>query len=293
MTDKPKAYATAMAFRRALEDRLKQIAKAEKFDFQRLMREVAFDRLLARLFAHEDAPWLLKGGYAMELRLKGARATKDLDPALRQTLGSSGGGKLDQAILAALRAAAAAELNDFFMFEVGEPMQDLDAAPSGGARYPVEALVDGRTYVKFHIDIGAGDVVIAPAEVLIGRDWLGFAGIAAVKAPAIPREQQFAEKLHAYTLPRKVPNSRARDLVDMVLLVNAGKLDEKRTAQAIKGTFARRGTHPVPEKLAPPPMAWTNPFALLAEECGLSTDIGAAFAEVDGYFAQFTTRSRR
>lgn len=153
--------------------------------------------------------------------------------------------------------------------------------------------MDGRTYVKFHIDIGAGDVVIAPAEVLIGRDWLGFAGIAAVKAPAISREQQFAEKLHAYTLPRKVPNSRTRDLVDMVLLVNAGKLDVKRTIQAIKETFARRGTHPVPEKLEPPPAAWANPFALLAEECGLSTDIGAAFAEVDGYFAQVTTRPRR
>lgn len=136
MTDKPKAYATAMAFRRALEDRLKQMAKAEKFDFQRLMREVAFDRLLARLFTREDAPWLLKGGYAMELRLKGARATKDLDLALRQTLGSSGGGKLDQAILAALRAAAAAELNDFFTFEVGEPMQDLDAAPSAARVIP-------------------------------------------------------------------------------------------------------------------------------------------------------------
>lgn len=284
MTDKPKTYATAMAFRRALEDRLKQIAKAEKFDFQRLMREVAFDRLLARLFAREDAPWLLKGGYAMELRLKDARATKDLDLALRQTLGPTGGGKLDQAILAALRTAAAAELNDFFTFEVGEPMQDLDAAPSGGARYPVVSLVDGRTYVKFHIDIGAGDVVIAPAEVLEGRDWLGFAGIAAVKAPAIPREQQFAEKLHAYTLPRKVPNSRVRDLVDMVLLINAGKLDKKRTAQAIKETFARRGTHPVPEKLAPPPAAWVEPFALLAEECGLPTEIGAAYGEIERYY---------
>lgn len=284
MTDKPKTYATGTAFRRALEDRLKQIAKAENLEFQRLMREVAFDRLLARLFARKDAPWLLKGGYAMELRLKDARATKDLDLSLRQTLGSSGGGKLDQAILAALRVAAATELNDFFTFEVGEPMQDLDAAPSGGARYPVESLVDGRTYVKFHIDIGAGDIVMVPAEVLEGRDWLGFAGIAAVKAPAIPREQQFAEKLHAYTLPRKVPNSRARDLVDMVLLINTDKLDKKRMSQAIKETFARRGTHPAPEKLAPPPAAWAAPFTLLAEECGLPNDLAAAFAVVDGWF---------
>jgi hypothetical protein len=136
MTDKPKTYATAMAFRRALEDRLKQIAKAEKFEFQRLMREVAFDRLLARLFAREDAPWLLKGGYAMELRLKDARATKDLDLALRQTLGSSGGGKLDQAILAALRAAATAELNDFFTFEWESPCRTWMRLPRAARAIP-------------------------------------------------------------------------------------------------------------------------------------------------------------
>ena len=49
--DKQKKYTTPMAFRRALEDRLKQKARNEGLDFQRLMREVSFDRLLARLFA--------------------------------------------------------------------------------------------------------------------------------------------------------------------------------------------------------------------------------------------------
>ena len=32
----------------------------------------------------------------------------------------------------------------------------------------------------------------------------------------ITREQQFAEKTHAYTLPRSVANSRVKDLVDLV-----------------------------------------------------------------------------
>ena len=27
---------------------------------------------------------------------------------------------------------------------------DLDAAPYGGARYPVESRLDGRAFVKFH-----------------------------------------------------------------------------------------------------------------------------------------------
>jgi hypothetical protein len=58
-------YATAGAFRRALEDRLKPIAQAEKVDVSRLRRQVAFDRLLARLFQTDPPPWVLKGGYAL------------------------------------------------------------------------------------------------------------------------------------------------------------------------------------------------------------------------------------
>ena len=82
----PKKYATAAAFRRALEDRLQDIAGKESVDLQRLRRQVAFDRLLARLFQPGQPlapPWVLKGGYAMELRIKTARATKDIDLTMR------------------------------------------------------------------------------------------------------------------------------------------------------------------------------------------------------------------
>src|SRR5574340_1512418 len=73
-------YQTARAFRAALEERLKRIAREQHTDLMRLRRQVAFDRLLARLFATPDVPWTLKGGYTFELRLGGrARATKDLD----------------------------------------------------------------------------------------------------------------------------------------------------------------------------------------------------------------------
>ena len=61
----PKRYATAAAFRRALEDRLQDIAGKESVDLQRLRRQVAFDRLLARLFQAGQPsalPWVLKVG---------------------------------------------------------------------------------------------------------------------------------------------------------------------------------------------------------------------------------------
>jgi Nucleotidyl transferase AbiEii toxin, Type IV TA system len=280
----PKKYATAAAFRRALEDRLQDIAGKESIDLQRLRRQVAFDRLLARLFqaAQPSAlPWVLKGGYAMELRIKAARTTKDIDLTIRSV--SNSGDKEDNrknlVVLEKLQEAAAFSNDDFFVYTIGEPIANLDAAPYGGARFPVEARLDGRVFVGFHLDVGIGDAVMEPLEVIEGRDWLGFAGIASPSLYMIPREQQFAEKLHAYTLPRRgAANTRVRDLVDMVLLIRSATMARKKVTEAIRVTFERRKTHSLPNTLPVPPVEWQNAYRALARECDLSGQLEEAFA---------------
>lgn len=284
MMDKPRKYADATAFRRALEDRLKQKSKTEGLDLQRLLREVAFDRLLARLFIREPAPWVLKGGYALELRIKEARATKDIDLALRQALGNESGLPLNAAIFEELAKAAAHNLDDFFSFEIGEAMQDLPGAPYGGARFPVESRLDDRTFVRFHIDIGAGDVLLTPLELTKGHDWLEFAGIASPSFATICQEQHFAEKVHAYTLPRKGPNSRSRDLVDMLLLIGSGRMNRTKVQEALDATFKRRKSHPLPATLEPPPKEWAEPYARMARECGVTDTLAEAFDILSHYF---------
>ena len=223
----PRKHASAAAFRVALEDRLKRLAQEEKSDLQRLRRQAAFDRLLCRLFARPDAPWLLKGGYAMELRLKTARTTRDIDLAMRRLPVPTAGWDANiSEVLESLREAGNLDLHDFFTFVFGAASQDLDAAPSGGARFPVEARLAGRTFATFHLDVSTGDVLREPYETLAGRDWLGFAGIPGANFPAVSPEEQFAEKLHAYTLPRVGrENSRVKDLVDLVLLIERTQLD--------------------------------------------------------------------
>ena len=73
-------YDTPQAFRVALEARPRSVAQQQGTALQRLQRRTAFERLLARLLAGDDPPWLLKGGYALELRLQDrARSTLDLD----------------------------------------------------------------------------------------------------------------------------------------------------------------------------------------------------------------------
>ncbi len=283
-------YSNATAFRQALEARLMNIARDEDVDVQRLRRQLAFDRLLCRLFHSPGAPWLLKGGYAMELRIVEGRATRDVDIALRSPI--AGRGKLTERILAALQDAAAVDLVDFFAFAIGSPTQDLEGAPYGGARYPVEALMDERTFAKFHLDVGAGDTVVEPTETIQGHDWLGFADLPAGSFPAISKEQQFAEKVHAYTLPRAGrSNTRVRDLVDMYLLVRIG-LDPASTRKALVATFKQRAIQPLGKTLPLPSNEWNRPFAALASECRIEIDCAAAFAVVANFYAALKIGAR-
>jgi len=275
-----KTYTSARAFRTALEERLKRTSITEQTDLNRLRRQVSFDRMLARLFREESPPWVLKGGYALELRFKDARSTVDIDLTVQRVTASVG--DQNQIIREMLQSAADVPFGDWFEFTVGPASMDLTAAPYGGARYPIEARMDERTFARFHVDAGVGDVVIRPPETIVCRDWLGFAGIESSRVVMIAREQQLAEKIHAYTLPRNAVNSRVKDLVDLALLIGSGELDKRRILEALRLTFERRGTHDL-ARLVPPPADWQVPFQALAEECGLPIDIAAVFARVQEF----------
>ena len=280
-----KKYSNAESLRKALEDRISNISKKQGFDIQRLRRDVAFDRLLVRLFQMPSPPWALKGGYAMQLRTESARTTKDIDLALKEAnLFSKEGDKRNSAIRDLLIKQAAIDLGDFFTFLISEPTQDSNAAPEGGTRFHVTAKLADRDFQKFLLDVGMGDVWSDPLDQLQSSDILKFAGFEPKKLPAIPKEQQFAEKLHAYTFPRNDgrENSRVKDLIDMNLLINAG-LDEKRLVNALNETFKRRKSHGLNLNIEMPPKSWTAPYADLAEECGLEPDIEIGFKAVSEF----------
>jgi hypothetical protein len=279
-----RSYATAGAFRRALEERLKGISQTEKIDLNRLRRQVSFDRLLARLFRDDAAPWVLKGGYALELRFKSARSTIDIDLTINRFTETTEGGESVARVRETLQERAGVSLDDWFEFLIGPPMMDLTAAPYGGARYSIESRMDGRIFARFHLDAGIGDVVIQPLETTECRDWLGFAGIEKPRVWMISGEQQFAEKVHAYSLPRSSQNSRVKDLVDLALLISDGRLDRARVANALHLTFTRRETHALPPSLSAPPEDWQTSFRALAEECGLDPDVTGVFENVRAFF---------
>jgi hypothetical protein len=175
-------------------------------------------------------------------------------------------------------------LADFFTFAVGDAMAELNQAPEGGARFPVDVRLDGRTFVRFHVDLGVGDEVLEPLDEVTGEDWLGFAGVPAISVPTLSAEQHWAEKFHAYTRLRVGTNTRVRDLIDLVLIIEHQALAPGRLLAAVDATFTRRRTHGVPPDIPPPPAGWTRPFAALAAECGLEYTFMTAHERVEAFW---------
>jgi predicted nucleotidyltransferase component of viral defense system len=282
-----KKYRTAQSMRIALEDRLNRISRDKGIDIMRLRRHVAFDRLLARLFSGHTKDLIVKGGYALELWINNARTTKDIDISFKGNLGGVWTGARSsnpKALQGFLQDLVSYDAKDFIEFIIGNAVLDLDNAPYGGYRFPVEARMDGRIFIKFEVDVAAGDVWLEPHEIVKSQDWFGFAGLEAPRIPVISQEQQFAEKIHAYTLPRKTPNSRVKDIVDILLLIERGVLKTDKLKNALSKTFQRRRTHDIPSALPDPPDSWNTPFKKMAETSGLPGDLNSAIDRIRQFY---------
>jgi hypothetical protein len=281
-----KKFGSAVAFKASLEAHLRKRADEWGTPFSTLQLKFVIERLLARLFRAGNPPWLLKGGFAMDLRFRPrARTTKDVDLSV-PLVPVEPGTDLASALGEQLREALDVDLGDYLTYRVGEHRRELTNAPQGGARYSCGAVLLGKTYAKFHIDVGCGDAVVGEPDRLVGDDLLQFAGIGPVTALAIPTAQQFAEKVHAYTFPWSGRlNTRTKDLVDLVVLIERGLPDPDDIRTALQATFSTRGTHLLPAKLVPPPKEWAADFTLMAHEAGISTgDYLDAFLKLGAFW---------
>ncbi len=278
-------FKSATDFRRSLEARLKNLAQVTGQDLQRLRRKVAFDRLLARIFRENGSPsFLLKGGYAMELRFEKARATRDIDLTYLERFKDIPQQEISGEIFQELRDISQINMEDFFIYQIGEARLDLENAPYGGARYPVSSFLDGRLFVRFQMDIGL-DIMVNKVDRIKGQDWLDFCDIPSPMVCMITKEQQFAEKIHAYTLPREGRiNTRVKDLVDLLLLLERENFDLVACKEALQIVFKIRGSHSLPTKLLSPPDEWVGSFQKMGAECGFGLNMVDAFEKVDDFF---------
>jgi predicted nucleotidyltransferase component of viral defense system len=258
-------YRTSAAFRTALEARLKA-EQHDGFGLARLRKRVVFERLLARLHAVAPEVWVLKGGFALELRLGAqARTTKDVD--IDWAIGESEAVEL-------LLDAAVITLDDCFEYAV-ERSQTGDDLPGGAQRWTVTATLAGREFERVAIDIGFATKPVFEPEAIVSSRLLDFADIAPVYVPAVVIEQHVAEKLHAYTrtYAADMPSSRVKDLVDLVVITHTMRVHAARLAQAVREIFKWRATHPVPDCVPPPPRDWDRGWRRLVTHVPADADL--------------------
>lgn len=281
-------YRTAAAFRAALEARL----KAEQRDgvgISRLRKRVVFERLLARLQAVAPAAWVLKGGFALELRLEGsARTTKDIDIDWNAD---------EQEAVELLLDAAALRLDDLFEFSVERSRMDDDLL-GGGQRWSVTTTLAGRVFERLAIDIGFATAPVLEPETVGASHLLDFADIEPIRVPALAIEQHVAEKLHAYTrtYAGEKPSSRVKDLVDLLVIAHTTASDAERLERATGAIFERRATHPLPAAVPAPPVDWAPAWRKLVADIPVEEDVRAghlaAAAFLDPVLARDVTSGR-
>lgn len=272
-------YADSEAFRAALEARLRQAATGDQ-DLARRRRTVAFDRFLARLAVSQGDAWILKGGAALEFRMPDrARATRDIDLALTDSADPA-----DQL----LDDLESDPFGDHFYFRVTRRRQ-LSEAPDRGVvtRLSIDALIGGRVFERFVVDLVGTDYATAgpPERVELGRAF-AFADLPIVELAVLDLRTHWAEKLSAYL--RRYddrPNTRVKDLVDLVLLIEHGLESDVRLHEAVATTFNRREQELPGADLASLADEWAEPFASMAVELALQTRTSAeAHAQVESFW---------
>jgi hypothetical protein len=226
-------YATPVAFRRALTDKLKTMAETSRWELSYLQRQFAYDRLLERLYLMDDC-WIVKGAVALLARDLGVRASLDIDVYRARSADDAE---------ADLRQAASRDIGDWFRFEIASRRPVADGAV--GIRLPITAYIGATAWANFSADLVGTDVRMTgepdhvPALARVDLPDLEQRGYR-----VYPLVDQVADKVVAtyqrYGVTQQ-PSTRYRDLVDLVAIVEGASIRASDQIAALKSEAARRG----------------------------------------------------
>ena len=251
----------------ALEARLRNVVGDVTLQ-NRARRQIGYIAVVAALTAHArdnngHPLFIIKGGVAVELLMGlAARATKDLDAAVRAAA---------EEIRPRLLDALAQGWDGFeFRLESWEPIHDTEAH-----RGNIKVSYRGKPFSTVQFEAVAAEGEAGQQFQLVGNAFVnpGELGLSPVDdMPLVTLAYMIAQKLHACT-DHTVPNDRARDLIDILLvfrLLRENELTEVRHACA--EIFAVRNKHTWPPTVTVPegwPAIYT---AELASTPGFSPD---------------------
>jgi predicted nucleotidyltransferase component of viral defense system len=233
----------------SIRARLSQLARDRHEDFQFVLTRYAMERLLYRLSKSRHEPsFVLKGAMLFTVWSGHPhRATQDLD------LLGFGAPDLDR-LAQTFRDISLVRVEDdgvVFDPESVTASRIKEAAQYEGVRVLLRGAL-GAAVLNLQVDIGFGDA-ITPGPV--AAEFPVLLDAPTPKLRVYPRDTVVAEKLEAM-VQLGIANSRMKDFFDLRFLARSFEFDGIVLADAIRATFARRGT-PVPEAA---PVALTAAF---------------------------------
>jgi len=228
-------YGSPGAFRRALTDRLRAIAKDGRWTLPQLQRQIAYDRLLERLYLVDDG-WIVKGAAALLARNLGVRATIDVDLYRAQAR---------DVAEAELREGVSRDIGDWFRFDIGagRAVGDGDA----GVRLPAVAYVGLTEWARFHIDLVGSDLRMTGEPEPVPP-------LARVLMPDVEQHGYRAYPLVDHVADKVVatfqlyggqqrPSTRYKDLVDLVSIVTGASVAAAPQLAAVNSEAQRRAVN--------------------------------------------------
>lgn len=219
----------------SIRQRLLNLAREQRVDFNLVLQRYAAERFLYRLSAsHEVDRFTLKGAALFRVWAgQELRPTRDIDLL--------GDGIDDHAaIRTAIEVICAVPCpEDAVVFDPATiRIEDIrDGQQYGGVRVRLQGNL-GNARLALQVDIGFGDVITPERE---EQDYPTLLDLPAPRLWTYPRETLVAEKFESM-VRLGAPNSRVKDLWDVACLARRFAFDGETLRLAIEETFRRRGS---------------------------------------------------
>lgn len=240
--------------------------------------------LLERAASRTEPRFIVKGGVALELRLRDrARATKDIDVVLRDA---------EADLSRTLERALTDETYQGFTFRrKAEPLL-LD---NGTVNVEFAVSYRGGAWTSIAVDVARAESNESEVEwvraIPLG-DAFGVMG--PTDLPCLPVRFHVAQKLHGMTLPPRPGkrNDRFRDLIDLLLMEELIE-DYAGLREACEVVFRTRATHSWPPAIDLP-SHWADPFDRLAQDLELPVvHMSAALPRILALLDRIVATARR
>ncbi len=234
----------------SVQARLVQRSRDLGVEHQLTLARFGGERLLYRLSTSEFADrFILKGAALLLLWLgEPIRPTKDID-----LLGAGDtSAEALQRVFMSLCGVEAPEDGLTFLAESVEAGAIREGQEYGGMRITLMAML-GNVRIPLQVDVGAGDAVVPPPEVV---DYPGLLDLPRATLRTYRPETSIAEKTEAM-VRLALANSRMKDFFDIYGLAENRAFDGDTLRRAMAATFARRAIE-IPKAS---PLALTSAFA--------------------------------